>query len=279
MLLGGRDKRREGQFRYGRILRVYLEGKTPVCDVQDGVGGTFTACRFMALGGGSKAFLFAAPTEPTDPDNETPDDSDGSEVVLLFGSGARGHPVVVGALPNPGTWQRLRDDVEKPDDGDDYSADSDILDIVAENAGARLLLSKHGDLVLDATRSKRPVHVMLPEDGQLRVAQGGDSSERTLLAGPSLDYIDALRDKVNDLGDKLKTLWNAINDGAVYTAMQAGVAAEVASPGTGKAAFSTALKAQAPDLIPPFFYSDQDKPGDDLVASAVRLSSRAKSEE
>lgn len=269
MLRGQADKRKEGSYAVGRVVALRLRNRQPVCDVDVG-GSVYRDCRFVVLGGGKGAFRYHPPVAPTDAESVTPGDSDGAEVLVLFAGGARPHPVVVAAHLNPGSRTRF-DTIDPPDGGKDYSDFNDLQDDVVENGQSRMVVSHHGDIVLDSKQSSRPVHVQMAEDGYLRIAQGGDSTERTLLAGPLVNAYNKTVDDVNALRKQVADLSTL-----VVAAQTAGKAAGAAPPAVAAAVGG----AFAAGTVGPYLAQPAtSKLGDDVVASAVRLSSRSKAQE
>nr|CAB4128600.1 hypothetical protein UFOVP114_46 [uncultured Caudovirales phage] len=284
---------RKGSHRKARILSLSLSADgLPVCDVMDSQGNVYRECQIAALSAGPQSLDYAPPLPSTDDDN--PQNPDGSSVLLLFGDGSRPRPVILGGLPSTDASHRFSKDSTAPDDeGTDYPSVNHPSDRVIERAGARLLLSHTGDLVLETAASKRPVHIQLSPKGFLRVAQGGDSSERLVLQGPLVDYMGGLVDKLNDLGAKVQVLWDMMAAGTFSSAAVAGGAAKAAALAAGsppqaasqaqRAAYSGALTADDPTnaakLAVPFAYVDEPKPGDKLASSAIRVSKRSKADE
>lgn len=269
-MLGSRSHYREGSFRVGQIVDVRLNGNTPVCDVAV-AGNVYQNCQFATFGGGAKSFRYSPPAAPSDLESTTPEDSDGAEAILLFGDGARPHPLVVAVRLN--TLARKRFGlVDAPDADNDYSDLNDFRDDVVELGDTRMLLSHHGDLVLDTKRSGRPIHAQMGENGAFRIAQNGDAAERTLLAGPSIDVINALVADVNALRQQVQALSQLI-----FATEAAGTAANAAGPAAVAAAVAAVLaagKVGAYSALP-----ETQKADDSVVASAVRISSRSKKQE
>ena len=202
-------RRPENVFRHvrtGRVLRVYLaDDKTPVVDVVDTLSGSvFIGCRVLeSLGGASRSSRM--PIEPAPLDGVS--SSEGAVVVLLFVS-KKAVPVIIGAYPHKNVSSGLREGSSPLDASEEYPEGSDIEDIVIQQALSRLVISKHGDIVLDAskTSTSEAVRIQLPENARLRVSRGGEANAKLLLAEPVLSLLNQLIAKVNRLQKALEAL-------------------------------------------------------------------------
>jgi hypothetical protein len=273
-----RQDMQRGNARPARVTALYLQNGVPVVDVCDSYGNTSLACRFTCMGGGGARFLYSGPVAEQD-EQTTPEDSQGAQVLIQAGDGSIPHVTVTGALINPQAFARFGE-IEAPAEGSDYDPLNSLRDLVAENNGARFMVSEFGLIVLDTTGTQEPVFVQLASSSYLRISQDGTASERLLLAGPTRSVIDGLVSRVNALGAQVAALSALIQPAAVVAA-----AVNVVSPGTGGAAFLAAWATVGNDtphvaqLALPFQFSDAAPTGDDMVASAVRISAQSKAEE
>lgn len=203
-----------GAFRIGRVTRVYLAGTVPVCDVvEPDTGSTFKGCRFVGGLGGPQGAVYAPPGASSTTELD-PDGLDGAEVFLFFPAGFHGLPKVMGTQLNPAMYKLAMENVPEPVPGADYPAGDDaerfdVEDYVVQQNGARLIVSKDGALVLDARAVDQPVRVQVAKGQALRVSVEGEATEHTILAGPLMEYLTAMAERVNHLGRALKTaeLW------------------------------------------------------------------------
>lgn len=270
-----------GDARPARVLRLYVtDDGVPVVDVVDTYGNVFRACRFAGDGGGAGAFVYFPPTAPGRVSAVTPEGTESSEVLLSFPDGALPHPWVTGTLSGEGVRRRVSDKLPTSTKTQDYPLPGDdqgktgLRDYGIEQAGARLLVSERGELVLDARDAKMPVRVQLAAGEALRVSVDGEADERLILAGPLRVYVDALVDRVNQLGRALWALetWaNTVPDGAApgLVGYQAAVNAAGMNP----------LDVVSPGPDPVSGEGAFGKTSDEMVASAMRISGRSVEED
>jgi hypothetical protein len=112
------------------------------------------------------------------------------------------------------------------DDTEDYPDQATVQDVVVKHAGTRVQITGEGSLIL---ASQKPIRVQMPYRSYLRVSiEGTDALERLLLAGPTVDVINTLTNKVAELGSRLATVELALNTLLAKMAAAAPVAGLVA---------------------------------------------------
>lgn len=257
---GYREQRRRGSTRPAKVLRVYTLDGLQVADVIDNDGSVWLRCRFVGQGGGGSESYVRHGVPPA---------GDEAEVLLGWLDGAVPFPVILGTLASPKASAAFSD-VDPPGPETDYPAKNGLRDEVIAHGGARIVLSSQGDLVLDTTRSDKPVRVQLPPGGRMRISREGEADERLLLAGPTQEHIDALAAHVDALAQHVTLLTSILQSLAAATAVPV---APATLPTWG------ASLAQVLQPTPPYPYSPSPRTSDALVASAVAISRVSAAEE
>lgn len=217
-------------------------GGYPVCDLYDEVnGGVLTGCRFLCAGGGSPIVVSYDPPAV------------GARVLYTLLQGTA-QAIVLGSVFAPEANRRLTDNPPDVEYDQEYPAQVGVGDKYFERGNSWMFLTDDGQFVFDASTSMKPFRVQLngSDSGHLRISQDGQADERLLLAGPTRNYLDGLRSDLDDLKSKLAELILELN---------------AVSLGTGQTKSVVAL--QTPGLS-----TDTD-----LLASAVRISSRSVQED
>ena len=256
---GLREQKSRGGVRLATVLRIYKDDGHRVADVVDIDGSVWLRCRYTAAGaGGARSFHRQG----------TPDPGDDATVILSFLDGSAPSPLIVGALDADGSEERFTT-IADPDDGDDYPAENGDTAEVIEHRGTRILIGDKGELVLDTTRSGRPIRAQLPTGGVFRISRDGEADGQLLLASPTRDYIDALTAKVNELGAQVAALTATI----VATQVAASVPAAPATLPVWAESVALALSTA------PYAYTPAANTSDDLVASALAIPAQSIAED
>lgn len=280
-----------GAFRLGRVLKVYLAGTVPVCDVvEPDTGSIFLGCRFVSGMGGPTSTVHAPP-EGIGTAEIDPKGSDGSEVFLLFPAGFHGPPKVVGSQTNPALYALFSEALTSdPATDADYPAGDDankigLADYVVQRAGARFIMTPSGDLVFDARAVEKPVRVQVKAGQALRISVDGAAEERVLLAGPLMAYLTSVAERINHIGRALKTaeLWmsqfvtGTITQTTPNGIVQTPVLEYMQFTATGLTVTPTGLFVQDAQSPGPDYAGNGAFPGPSnlMVASAVQVSARS----
>lgn len=286
--------RRYGSARVGIVqaLRRQVDG-TPVVDVLDTHGGIWLNCRFLASGGGGSTRISYAPPQPADnPEELTPSLSAGSEVILLFTEGPLAHPYVLASTLHPETYKIFSDELPTPTAEEDYpsgdlAAQAGISDHLIEIEGVRLLVSEHG-VVLDTKRASKPVRVQLPSGQFLRVSLDEEADERVLLGLVTQTFLTALAARVDFLTTAVSQIESHLSDlilksiGPPLVEFPDGIQVVDAAGNPLPNVLATidqldivgSGQAASDVLADPV-----GAPGDDILASAMRISEQSKVDE
>lgn len=267
----GRD--RLGAVRPARVIQTYLDdANVPVADVVDGNGRVYFAARLLVSAGGREdAWQTDYPTQRGDrsaPDKQEPD------VLIAVSDGAVPTAYVIGVLA---AQQRASWTTASRDRGDNTDTDPSAVsldDLVWHRKGGELALING----MPVMRSQRSVHVeLVGDDGVLRISRAGQASERLLLAGPALDYLDDLQTRVSELTAQVQSLTTYCQT----LAAALGVAAtEVppTGPSTPVTAGTLSPAAATPPPAPLVTTTNINNPStpagrDAMMARAIRVSS------
>jgi hypothetical protein len=218
-------------------------GGYPVCDLYDEInGGVFTGCRFLCVGGGSPIVVSYDPPAV------------GARVLYAILQGTT-QAIVLGSVFAPEANRRLTDNPPEVEYDEEYPAQVGVGDKYCERGDSWMFLTDDGQFVFDASTSMRPFRVQLSgsDSGHLRISQDGQADERVLLAGPTRSYIDGLRTDVNNLILLTQQIVAELASGP-----------KIALPGSATSAGKLKIGLSTDT---------------DLVASAVRISSRSVQED
>lgn len=254
---------------FGRVLRTYVEGGAPVCDVQDEASGAFyLRAQFMCLGGGGGENSQTAHFPPA----AVPDASQG----VLTGDGARvllgrlggGGVVVIGAVMHRNKCSFFSQEEIDASPEAEYPMYCNINDVLLQNGKAFMVLSNFGDAVIDTSQSSRPIRLQMEASpaGHVRISQDGDADERVPLAGPLRNYLDGMAKRMNDIEGRLTHLQ------AVMALSPAAIPPGLAPAEPALVAFAANISASLSPIPEPVWYPSTD---DGMVASAIRVSSRS----
>jgi len=215
----------------------------PSCTITDERNGaTMTGCKFLGVGGGTQSSISYSPPAV------------GARVLYGFVRGTS-QAVVLGVTHSPLANAKLTDAQESSSYDEEFNAQIGPYDRCAEQGGTWVFLTNDGQLVIDSSQSQMPVRVQLGIGyaANLRISQNNEADEGILLAGPTRDYLDGLRSALDDTRVQLAKVMTYVN---VLTAV----------PGK-------------PPTFSPDTLASLAVPGlsttDDLVASAVKISSRS----
>ena len=204
-----------------KVLAVTRRGSTVTVDIQDQDSASiYKRCIILGRGDG------------------TADSSDlwapGKDALVFYSryaSRAGVKAVVHGTLQMGSTGATRRAD-DKPAERDEGSGNVPgdqlgLTDWVARRAGSVFAVLADGTILLDTTKSGMPIHIQMAPGAPFRVSQGNqEPTERTLLAGPTLDTVNALTAQVNSLQAQVSALAALANLGlsAPAQVIMAGVA-------------------------------------------------------
>lgn len=229
--------------RYARVTALYLDNGYPVCSIVDETSGAvFSGCRFMCMGGGTADAMNYSPPLPNSR--------------VAYGTLAGNTQVVVMGQVFHQKNKRLTSDPQTVAYDERFPGQVSVLDSFTERGNAWFIMTADGQMVMDASQAETPVRIQLSQgsSGHLRLDQGGDADEHLLLAGPTRDYLDNLQQAISDVWSTLNKVILAL-PGVSLEAVSGAAAVESA-----KATASVALTSST---------------GADMVASAVRISSRS----
>lgn len=165
-----------GAVRTAKLLRSYINRYgVPMGDVIDSFGGVYYQCRVMQLGGGG------GPDDVTnDPLASGSWAGDGSdmhagrkpEVLIAFPDGRRPHPFILGVLYNIKSGASLTAGETDTGTAGADAGKGHVDDYFIKRNGARLKLSKDGDIVLDSAERDRSIKLQVGVNGVLRIGAG-----------------------------------------------------------------------------------------------------------
>lgn len=191
-------------------------GGVPVMDMVDGSGRGVVSCPVPVAGGSSESFAYFPP-------------GDGTDAVVVSSEGAVSQALPVSSASWPPRLDKdanFQNDAPEVADTDDYPDVATVKDVVVKHAGVRIQITEAGELIFSGDSDMR---IQMLQGSHLRVSlQDTDASERLPLAGPTVDVINALTDKVSELGSRLASVEFALNQLLAKMAAAAPVAGLVA---------------------------------------------------
>ena len=151
----------------------------------------------LVQGGGPEDYVY---TPPIHVEGATPrgivDNAEERQLVLLRREGKIAAQVACVAHP----LMKLAEAPPEPADDEDHAATIAKQDFALRRAGVKAFVDARGALVIDTRDStSKVVRLQLPSDGVLRVSRDGDATERTVLAGPALDYMEQVNQFLQDV--------------------------------------------------------------------------------
>lgn len=180
-----------------RNRRISASG-VPTMDMLDGVGRAVISCPIPVLGGTSDSFAYFPPANETD---TLVSNTEGAFSQLVPSSAA----AWPSKLDQKANFQQDLVDVLEDEDYPDKATDGDV---VVKHAGVRVQISSAGHLVID---SEQMVRLQLTGGKPFRVSvKGTDTTEYLLLAGPTVDAINALATKIDDLNTRMMSVFAAL---------------------------------------------------------------------
>ena len=263
--------------RPAKVLRVYLDNGAAYADVQDSFGGVFRNVQWISPGGGAAGSDSHQPPALAAWSSESIQYDGAPEVMLLFTEGERGSPYILGTVANPNERKHL--DTEPPaadNDTEDPDARTHVLGHAWRYNGARIEHALDGTLIVDTSAPGKPVKLHVGASSFVRMSQVNNvTDERVLLGNAFEDYTSAqLVAKINDLQTQVTHLTTLCLAAKAYVAAALPI---TAAGGVGPAAAPGAAVAAAP--LAPFVPVPAQDPGQDLLASVLRISSKSQMEE
>jgi hypothetical protein len=145
-------------------------------------------------------------------------------------------PCIIGAVQHP--KQSISKQAPEVDADADHPGDVGIGDFAWVLNNARVILDERGGFTVitdgDTHGEAQPnVRFQLPEGALFRISRDGDASERFLLSGPLVDYLQELADKVNGLTtqlNQLTSLLQAAIGNVVPPGIPSGILIPIADP-------------------------------------------------
>jgi len=194
------------------------------------------------LGGGGGALLYVPPREGTQQ------------------LAARGEGVV--AQMHMGTASARADDQtdvfdaerETPASDEPFPDKVSPQDLLLYNNTSRFVIGENGEVVLDSPFCD-PIRMQLSGNGYLQVTCQDDPTERAALGKATLDVLQDLVTKVNNLGEQMMIVAAAFKNPTPATAAETGYAAAKAA-------------AVALDSV----YTPMEMPGEEVLSAALRIS-------
>ena len=200
-------------------------GGIPVMDMVDGNGRGVISCPVPVLGGTSDSFAYFPP-------------SNDSDTIVSPTEGAFPQMVPTSAASWPSRLDASAKFVDKASDvfpDEDYPDELTVDDVALRHGGTRVQITSDGQLVI---ASEKVVRLQLAGGNAFRVSiDDTDASEYLLLAGPTVDAINALASKIDELNTRMMS---------VFTALSAETPATIAAGLAATKGAVTALTSAAP---------------------------------
>lgn len=174
--LGGGPGRHLGAVRAAKLLRVKHNAYgVPTGDVIDSFGGVYYGCRFISsVGGGGVDDVTQDPVTIGEWSGDGSDIHAGKkpEVLIAFTDGRRPHPFILGMLYNIKSGSNVTKESTDTGTGGANPGKANIGDYLLKRNGARFMLTKSGDIVLDSAERNRSVKIQVGTKGVLRIGAG-----------------------------------------------------------------------------------------------------------